>query len=100
MRNDPEQLTASLILGTLNPLRQSSDLRLYGRMFDESHADADGEDFWQLFNPDSLKVIKDLSQADNQPCQGFQFERFGHLITNHLELLATSQTEIWLSDGN
>jgi hypothetical protein len=45
MRNDPEQLTASLILGTLNPLRQSSDLRLYGRMFDESHADADGEDF-------------------------------------------------------
>jgi glutaminyl-tRNA synthetase len=50
-------LTASLIPWALKPLSQNSDLSLFDRLFAEMQPDASGKDFFQILNPNSLKVV-------------------------------------------
>ncbi|OYT87944.1 MAG: hypothetical protein CFE43_21595 [Burkholderiales bacterium PBB3] len=61
------------------------------RQFAEAHPDAGGKDFWQLLNPDSLKVVTayvDPPFAQAQQGQRFQFERFGYFVADRLGHLA------------
>jgi glutaminyl-tRNA synthetase len=60
-------------------------LRLHDRSFAETHPDANGTDFLQSFNPNSLKVVTayvEPSLAAAQPDQKFQFERFGYFVAD------------------
>jgi glutaminyl-tRNA synthetase len=62
-----------------------AEVRLYDRLFHESHPDAGGKDFLQSLNPNSLKIVQayvEPSLAQAQPSETFQFERFGYFVAD------------------
>ncbi|XOZ92760.1 hypothetical protein ACHEXL_03890 [Limnohabitans sp. yimb22184] len=78
-------MTASHIPWPFKPIRQNSDLRRYARLFPEANVKAEGKNFLQSLNPDSLKVVTayaepSLDQA--QPDQKLQFERLGNFVAD------------------
>lgn len=84
-------MTTHHIPRALKTLNQISDLRLHDRSFAETHPDANGTDFLQSFNPNSLKVVTayvEPSLAAAQPDQKFQFERFGYFVADRADHVA------------
>ena len=64
---------------------------MYDRLFIDEQPDANGKDFLQSLNPDSLKVVTayvEPSLAAAQPDQKFQFERFGYFVADRLDHVA------------
>ena len=58
-----------------------AEVRLYERLFTESEPDAEGRDFKQFLNPDSLEILTakvEPSLADATPELRYQFERLGY----------------------
>ncbi len=59
-----------------------AEVRLYDRLFLVENPRADGRDFRELLNPDSLKVMTnsrvELSLKDAKPLDHFQFTRLGY----------------------
>ena len=69
----------------------SAEVRMYDRLFIDEQPDANGKDFLQSLNPDSLKVITayvEPSLAQAHPDQKFQFERFGYFVADRLDHVA------------
>ena len=69
----------------------SAEVRMYDRLFIDEQPDANGKDFLQSLNPDSLKVVTayvEPSLAAAQPDQKFQFERFGYFVADRLDHVA------------
>ena len=61
------------------------EVRLYDRLFTEAHPEANGKDFLDNLNPDSLKVVTayvEPSLANVTASQRFQFERHGYFVTD------------------
>lgn len=58
------------------------DVRLYDRLFQAEHPGANGTDFLQSINPESLKILTgckaEPSLASAQPEKAYQFEREGY----------------------
>jgi glutaminyl-tRNA synthetase len=66
----------------------SAEVRLYDRLFADSHPDAGGKDFLQALNPHSLRVVQAVvepSLAQALPDQKFQFERHGYFVADRLD---------------
>jgi len=62
-----------------------AEVRLYDRLFTQAHPEADGKDFLENLNPDSLSVITayvEPSLASVEAGQRFQFERHGYFVTD------------------
>ncbi|MCC6712242.1 MAG: glutamine--tRNA ligase/YqeY domain fusion protein [Candidatus Dadabacteria bacterium] len=59
-----------------------AEVRLYDRLFTVPEPGADGEDYKEHLNPDSLTVLKDRpvepGLADAEPGVNYQFERLGY----------------------
>jgi glutaminyl-tRNA synthetase len=88
-------LIASHISWALKPLCQNSDLRLHDRLVAEAGSDADGKDFLQSLNHNSLKVVTayvEPSLADAQPDHKFQLERFRYFVADRADHVAGSKT--------
>ena len=69
----------------------SAEVRMYDRLFIDEQPDANGKDFLQSLNPESLKVVTayvEPSLAAAQPDQKFQFERFGYFVADRLDHVA------------
>jgi glutaminyl-tRNA synthetase len=65
-----------------------AEMRLYDRLFTEAHPEADGKDFLENLNADSLKVVTayvEPSLAKVPAGQRFQFERHGYFVTDLLD---------------
>ncbi|GAB3470716.1 glutamine--tRNA ligase/YqeY domain fusion protein [Polaromonas eurypsychrophila] len=62
-----------------------AEVRLYDRLFTEAHPEADGKDFLENLNPNSLSVVTayvEPSLASVAVGQRFQFERHGYFVTD------------------
>jgi glutaminyl-tRNA synthetase len=62
-----------------------AEVRLYDRLFTQAHPEADGKDFLDNLNPDSLSVVTtyvEPSLANVEAGQRFQFERHGYFVTD------------------
>jgi glutaminyl-tRNA synthetase len=62
-----------------------AEVRLYDRLFTEAHPEADGKDFLENLNPNSLSVVTayvEPSLASVSAGQRFQFERHGYFVTD------------------
>jgi glutaminyl-tRNA synthetase len=62
-----------------------AEVRLYDRLFTEAHPEADGKDFLENLNPNSLSVVTayvEPSLANVKAGQRFQFERHGYFVTD------------------
>lgn len=62
-----------------------AEVRLYDRLFTEAHPEADGKDFLENLNPNSLSVVTayvEPSLAAVEAGQRFQFERHGYFVTD------------------
>ena len=62
-----------------------AEVRLYDRLFTEAHPEANGKDFLDNLNPDSLNVVTayvEPSLANVTASQRFQFERHGYFVTD------------------
>ena len=62
-----------------------AEVRLYDRLFTEAHPEANGKDFLENLNADSLKVVTacvEPSLANVPAGQRFQFERHGYFVTD------------------
>ncbi|MES2385734.1 MAG: glutamine--tRNA ligase/YqeY domain fusion protein [Pseudomonadota bacterium] len=62
-----------------------AEVRLYDRLFTEAHPEADGKDFLENLNPNSLSVVTayvEPSLANVEAGQRFQFERHGYFVTD------------------
>jgi glutaminyl-tRNA synthetase len=62
-----------------------AEVRLYDRLFTEAHPEADGKDFLENLNPNSLSVVTayvEPSMASATAGQRFQFERHGYFVTD------------------
>ena len=62
-----------------------AEMRLYDRLFTEAHPEADGKDFLENLNPNSLSVVTayvEPSLAKVPVGQRFQFERHGYFVTD------------------
>ncbi|MGB4117395.1 MAG: glutamine--tRNA ligase/YqeY domain fusion protein [Polaromonas sp.] len=62
-----------------------AEIRLYDRLFTEAHPEADGKDFLENLNADSLSVVTayvEPSLAKVPAGQRFQFERHGYFVTD------------------
>ncbi len=62
-----------------------AEVRLYDRLFTEAHPEADGKDFLENLNPNSLSVVTacvEPSLASVAAGQRFQFERHGYFVTD------------------
>ncbi|MDP3754084.1 glutamate--tRNA ligase family protein, partial [Polaromonas sp.] len=65
-----------------------AEVRLYDRLFTQAHPEADGKDFLENLNPDSLSVVTayvEPSLASVEAGQRFQFERHGYFVTDLLD---------------
>jgi glutaminyl-tRNA synthetase len=65
-----------------------AEVRLYDRLFTEAHPEADGKDFLENLNPDSLEVVTayvEPSLAKVPAGQRFQFERHGYFVTDLID---------------
>ncbi len=61
------------------------EIRLYDRLFIDSHPDTEGKDFKISLNPNSKEVITgyvEPSLCEAQPEQRFQFERHGYFVAD------------------
>lgn len=61
------------------------EIRLYDRLFIDSHPDTEGKDFKTSLNPNSKRVITgyvEPSLCEAQPEQRFQFERHGYFVAD------------------
>ncbi|MFI5445011.1 glutamine--tRNA ligase/YqeY domain fusion protein [Polaromonas sp. UC242_47] len=62
-----------------------AEVRLYDRLFTEAHPEANGKDFLENLNPNSLSVVTayvEPSMANVAAGQRFQFERHGYFVTD------------------
>jgi len=62
-----------------------AEVRLYDRLFTEAHPEADGKDFLENLNPNSLSVVTayvEPSLSSVAAGQRFQFERHGYFVTD------------------
>jgi glutaminyl-tRNA synthetase len=62
-----------------------AEVRLVDHLFKDPHPKADGKDFIEALNPDSLKVViayVEPSLAAARPDDKFQFERFGYFVAD------------------
>ena len=62
-----------------------AEVRLYDRLFTEAHPEADGKDFLENLNANSLSVVTayvEPSLASATAGQRFQFERHGYFVTD------------------
>ncbi len=62
-----------------------AEVRLYDRLFLDSHPDAGGKDYKTLINPDSKEAITayiEQSLCEAEPEQHFQFERNGYFVSD------------------
>lgn len=67
---------------------QPVEIRLYDRLFNDSHPDAENKDFKAALNPDSKQVITGYVEPallDSQPEQRFQFERHGYFVADRID---------------
>ncbi len=65
-----------------------AEVRLYDRLFTEAHPEANGKDFLENLNADSLKVVTayvEPSLANVPAGQRFQFERHGYFVTDLID---------------
>ncbi|MES2280606.1 MAG: glutamine--tRNA ligase/YqeY domain fusion protein [Pseudomonadota bacterium] len=65
-----------------------AEVRLYDRLFTEAHPEANGKDFLENLNADSLKVVTayvEPSLASVPAGQRFQFERHGYFVTDLID---------------
>ena len=64
------------------PHAEKAEVRLYDRLFTVPEPGADGSDYKEYLNPDSLTVLKDCpvepGLADAEPGVNYQFERLGY----------------------
>jgi len=64
------------------------EIRLYDRLFTDSHPDAEGKDFKTSLNPDSKRIITGYVEpalCDALPEQQFQFERHGYFVADPID---------------
>jgi glutaminyl-tRNA synthetase len=65
-----------------------AEVRLYDRLFTEAHPEADGKDFLENLNPNSLSVVTayvEPSLASVEAGERFQFERHGYFVTDLMD---------------
>jgi len=65
-----------------------AEIRLYDRLFTEENPEAEGRDFRECLNPDSLKVTQGVVEptlAGATPCEPYQFERQGYFCLDNKE---------------
>ncbi len=65
-----------------------AEVRLYDRLFTEAHPEANGKDFLENLNPNSLSVVTayvEPSMASVAAGQRFQFERHGYFVTDLMD---------------
>jgi len=65
-------------------------VRLYDRLFSDSHPDTEGKDFKTALNPDSKKVITGYVEPfllKAQAEERFQFERHGYFVADRVDTL-------------
>ncbi len=66
-----------------------AEVRLYDRLFTVPEPGADGTDYKEYLNPDSLTVLKDCpvepGLADAEPGVNYQFERLGYFTPDALD---------------
>ena len=65
-----------------------AEVRLYDRLFSAENPEAEGQDFLQAINPDSLQIVQALLEpalADLEPEQSVQFEREGYFVADRYE---------------
>ena len=70
---------------------QPVEIRLYDRLFNDPHPDAENKDFKAALNPDSKQVITGYVEPallDSQPEQRFQFERHGYFVADRIDTRA------------
>ncbi len=79
------------VKGTLHwvsaPHALNSDVRLYDRLFSDESPDAEGKNFLDSLNSDSLQVLKNCklepSLADAKVEDSYQFERLGYFCLDY-----------------
>lgn len=67
---------------------QPVEIRLYDRLFSDSHPDTEGKDFKTALNPDSKKVITGYVEPfllKAQAEERFQFERHGYFVADRVD---------------
>ena len=67
---------------------ETAEVRLYERLFVETHPEAGGKDFIENLNPNSLKVLNALvepSLAAAKADDKFQFERHGYFVADRVD---------------
>lgn len=67
---------------------QSAEIRLYDRLFSDSHPDTEGKDFKTALNPDSKKMITGYVESfllKAQAEERFQFERHGYFVADRVD---------------
>ncbi len=65
-----------------------AEVRLYDRLFKDSHPDASGKDFKQALNPNAKVVIHaylEPGAEQAKPDQRFQFERHGYFVADSVD---------------
>jgi glutaminyl-tRNA synthetase len=65
-----------------------AEVRMYDRLFIDEQPDANGKDFLEGLNPNSLKVVTAIvepSLAHALPDQKFQFERLGYFVADRVD---------------
>jgi glutaminyl-tRNA synthetase len=70
---------------------QPVEIRLYDRLFNDSHPDAENKDYKAALNPDSKQVITGYVEPallDSLPEQRFQFERHGYFVADRIDTRA------------
>ena len=68
----------------------SAEVRMYDRLFTDTHPDAGGKDFKQALNPNSKSVITAYLEAGADkaaPDEKFQFERHGYYVADRVDSL-------------
>ena len=69
-----------------------AEIRMYERLFTESHPDAGGRDYRDCLNPSSKRVLNAVvepSLAAALPEERFQFERHGYFVADRLDHSST-----------
>lgn len=64
------------------------EIRLYDRLFSDSHPDTEGKDFKTALNPDSKKVTTGYVEPfllKAQAEERFQFERHGYFVADRVD---------------
>lgn len=64
------------------------EIRLYDRLFNDSHPDTEGKDFKNSLNPDSRKIITGYIESSLLKAQAeerFQFERHGYFVADRID---------------